>query len=172
MRIRVLLATVALAAFTAAPAAAHTELVSTNPADGSTVTADNAPAAITLTFNEAPLAEGTAIVITDSTGKELPAGQVTINGEQVSTPWPADLGPSGKATVAWRAASDDGHVVSGTFSFAYESLAEVSTIASPMPVTAASAAATTSRGLTGGAAVAIAVLVIAAGAVALLAKRR
>ena len=113
------------------PASAHTDVVSTSPADGSDVNASQE--SISLTFAEPPLADGAAIVVMDSTGTILDSPAPTLDGATISIPWPADLMP-GKATVQWRATGQDGHVLSGEFVFNYTAAAEGGMAPSGSPV--------------------------------------
>lgn len=128
---------------------AHTDIVSSIPAAGETVNA-SLPA-ISVTFNEPPLLEGSAIVVTDATGNAVPTDGLTLEGATLTTPWPASLTP-GTIKVEWRAASGDGHPVTGELTFDYTAAAESgvapsadpqvtaysdpTVIASPMPVEA------------------------------------
>jgi methionine-rich copper-binding protein CopC len=102
-------------------ASAHTELVSSVPAANEPVNA--ALPAISVTFSEPPLLEGSAIVVTDSTGQPVATEPATLEGATLTIPWPAALTP-GTVNVEWRAASDDGHPVTGEFSFEYTAAAE------------------------------------------------
>lgn len=97
-------------------ASAHADLVSTSPADGSEV--DIAPAQISLTFSEPVLETGTAIVLNQADGTEIPVGPVTIEGSTISVTSPADLA-AGEYKVTWRTAADDGHVLTGEFGFTF-----------------------------------------------------
>ena len=97
---------------TASPAAAHTELISTTPADQQTVS--RTPAVVVLTFDESLLAMGTQVVVTG------PQGPVQAGGpDVVETTVSQNLqgGPAGLYTVAWRVIAADGHPISGTFKF-------------------------------------------------------
>lgn len=99
----------------ALPVSAHTDLVSTSPTDGANVGA-TPPATIEVTFNEPTLLTGSAIVLNDASGNEVKLGELTQTGSTLSVAVPPDL-PSGKSTVTWRTVADDGHVITGTFSF-------------------------------------------------------
>jgi len=110
------------------PASAHTDLVSTSPADGSDVNASQET--ISLTFAEPTLEDGAAIVVMDSTGAILDSPAPVLDGATISIPWPADLMP-GKVTVQWRATGQDGHVLSGEFVFNYTAAAEGGMAPSP-----------------------------------------
>jgi copper resistance protein C len=97
-----------------APAAlAHDVLLRTIPADGSTV--PSVPPRITLVFAEPALALGTAIEISGPDGS-VAAGNAVLAGSTVSESIRAGA-PAGRYLVRWRVTSDDGHPVSGSFSF-------------------------------------------------------
>ena len=106
--------------WTSAPSAqAHTELVSTSPTPNAQVAA---PQPISLTFSEAPILEGSYIVVVDAGGNQYETGQLTLDGATLTGDWPADL-PVGYAKIYWRAVSDDGHVVTGDYNFYYSAAA-------------------------------------------------
>ena len=110
----------------AAPAAqAHDELVSVEPADGSTV--ETAPDRVTLTFEEPAVALGTVIEVKGPDGSVVSTGDAVLVDSTVSQAIAGDL-PAGEYTVTWRVTSQDGHAVSGTFGF---TAAEA---AAPVPV--------------------------------------
>ena len=95
------------------PAAAHTELISTTPADQQTVS--RAPAVVVLTFNESVLAMGAQVVVTGPQGLvQLGAPEVT---ESTVSQNLQGGSPAGQYTVAWRVTAADGHPLSGTFGF-------------------------------------------------------
>jgi methionine-rich copper-binding protein CopC len=112
---RLAFALIALGLLVAVPttAFAHDVLERTNPADGTTVT--RLPGAVTLTFAEAPVALGTQIVVSGPSG-DVSSGAPTLNGRDVTQPI-SPSAPAGDYTVTYRVTSDDGHPVSGTFSF-------------------------------------------------------
>jgi methionine-rich copper-binding protein CopC len=108
----VLLAAAAALAASAAPALAHDELVSTNPTAGATVA--RPPTEVVLTFGETVLPLGTQVVVTGPDGP-VSDGSPSVSGKEVRQPLRS--GPAGTYDVAWRATSEDGHPVSGTFAF-------------------------------------------------------
>ncbi|MEI6109200.1 MAG: copper resistance CopC family protein [Actinomycetes bacterium] len=120
---------------TQSTASAHTELVSSAPAANESV--NSAPTTISLTFSEAPLLEGSAILVTDSTGAAVATGPVALNGVVLSVAWPAGLQP-GTVKVAWRTVADDGHPASGDFTFEYTAAVESGAVASASPDISAS----------------------------------
>ncbi|MDM7829998.1 copper resistance CopC family protein [Cellulomonas edaphi] len=122
-----------------APAAqAHDELVGTEPADGTTVA--TVPEKVTLSFEEPAVALGTAIEVTSPDGTVVSAGDPVLVDTTVSQAVEGDSLPAGTYDVTWRVTSQDGHAVSGAFSFvaAQPTTAE----ASPAPTTQATRAST------------------------------
>ena len=92
---------------------AHDVLERTNPADGTSVT--QLPGTVVLTFSEDPLEIGTQVVVTGPSGP-VSSGSPTIEGRAVTQAL-APNAPGGDYTVSYRVTSDDGHPVTGTFSF-------------------------------------------------------
>src|SRR4051794_16177919 len=102
----------------ALPAAAHDSLASSDPADGSTVTA--APAAVTLTFDAAVLSTGngaTVLAVTGPGGTHYETGCPVVKNDELSAP--VRLGAAGTYTATWRIVSSDGHPVSDSIRFRY-----------------------------------------------------
>lgn len=111
--LRVAALAVALVALAAVPASAHDQLLSTDPADGSTL--DHTPAAVTLVFSEKVLDISTTVVVSGPAG-DVPAS-VAVDGGTVTATLTGDQ-PNGAYTVTWRIVSSDGHPVQGTFGYA------------------------------------------------------
>ncbi len=109
-----LLATASLLAF-AAPAAAHDELVSTDPPAGQSL--DALPSQLTLTFSGALLAEpgATQVQVTDAAGAALTASDPDVSANVVTQV--LEGAATGAITVRWRVVSGDGHPISGEYSF-------------------------------------------------------
>ncbi len=132
----------------ALPAAAHDELVSTDPAAGATL--QSLPAQITFSYSADILTDAgaTVIEVTDSSGASLANGAPTVSGAEVTQ---ALAGPaSGTVTVKWRVVSSDGHPIDGDFAFTVPAAAPTTTAtatptasASPTPAESASASAPT-----------------------------
>ena len=120
MRIKRLIATTFIALISsfafATSSTAHTDVVSTSPADGAVI--DVTPADVSITFSEPPIQEGAAILLADVSGVELPLGEVQFDGAQVKAAAPSDL-PAGDYIVTWRVSAQDGHVLTGEFSFTF-----------------------------------------------------
>jgi methionine-rich copper-binding protein CopC len=114
------LAVAAATAFTAlfivlggAPAAAHTDLQSSAPADGEALT--TAPDTVTLTFATAVASQFAQVTVTGPDGRSVTTGETTVEGAVVRQP----VSPNGDGAyvVAYRVVSDDGHPVSGELGF-------------------------------------------------------
>jgi len=113
----------------ASPALAHTRLVSSDPADGASLSA--APEAVSLTFSENIEAEFATVGVVGPDGRNYQAGQLSAADGVVRTAV-SPLGPAGRYEIGYRVVSDDGHPVQGVVSF---------TLTTPGPAAAASPAA-------------------------------
>ncbi|HET7735521.1 MAG TPA: copper resistance protein CopC [Nocardioidaceae bacterium] len=98
----------------AAPASAHTELESSDPAEGAVL--EEAPGVARLTFNEPVRPAGDAVPLLDATGTEWEAPSRAV-GAVVEIDLPDDLA-DGSYVVSWRVISADGDPVSGALTFA------------------------------------------------------
>jgi methionine-rich copper-binding protein CopC len=133
-----LLASTALLA-TAAPALAHTELKSSDPAKGASL--PSAPRQITLTFSEAVQSIGVEVKVAGPGGAQWNVQQASVAGAVVTAPV-VPTGPAGEYTVTWRVFADDGDAITGKFAFTLTgpAAAPVTTQpALPPPVTTAPA---------------------------------
>ena len=99
----------------AAPASAHDELVSTDPAADSTLA--TLPAELTLTFSgELATDQGaTELQVTDAAGTSLGDGAPVVEGTSVTQALTGAA--SGPITVLWKVVSSDGHPISGQYGF-------------------------------------------------------
>ncbi|WP_051637279.1 copper resistance CopC family protein [Rhodococcus sp. UNC363MFTsu5.1] len=98
---------------TAPVASAHSELLSSSPArDG--VLAEP-PTEVVLTFSTAVQSTGAAVVVTTADGTRLDDGPVRRDGARMIQRVKAG---SGAVDVRWRAVSEDGHQLTGTFGYA------------------------------------------------------
>ncbi|MEU8301327.1 copper resistance CopC family protein [Micromonospora sp. NPDC048909] len=118
-----------------APAVAHSELKSSNPAAGSVNGA--APASVSLVFGGSILSA--SLTVTDGCGRAVPA-QVTVRDRDVRATLPTGGPPpaSGAWSVRWRALSEDGHPISGEVPFTVAGKTDC--VASASPSASASAA--------------------------------
>lgn len=123
-RIATLSAALVLSMLVAPGVRAHSNLVGTTPPDGAVIA--DAPASITLQFNEEPLDSMVDVVITDAAGAVVAMDAAEAAGTKVLVPWPGSLG-AGDYTVAYRVVSADGHPVTGTFTFTYTGDASATT---------------------------------------------
>ena len=114
-RLAAIVATAAFALSLAGAAAAHSRPETTAPADGEVVAA--APAVIAISFDK-PM-RVTTIELTGADGDgdtfalERTDGMAPVTRFE-ATPPPL---PAGRYTVTWRGLSEDGHAMSGRFSF-------------------------------------------------------
>ncbi|MEV6871806.1 copper resistance CopC family protein [Amycolatopsis sp. NPDC051128] len=99
---------------TAGPASAHTELQSSDPAEGATLAA--APTSVKLTFGEAVTMAKDPIQVTGPGGAKWTIGTVSLAGPVVSAPVQA-TGPAGAYTISYHVISDDGDAVTGAVHF-------------------------------------------------------
>lgn len=104
----------------AAPAQAHNYLISSTPAEGSTLT--ELPAEFSVTTNGPLLSlggsvAGFALEIRDAQGLYYGDGCVSVDGATVSQA--AALGAAGDYTMLWQLISSDGHTVSGEVNFSW-----------------------------------------------------
>lgn len=104
----------------AQPASAHNSIVSTSPAEGSTITEQ--PEQLVITTNDNLLDLGEAgqsnqIQVTGPDAQELYYGTAcaAVNGPALVMP--LQLGEAGEYTVVWQLVSTDGHPLSGSYTF-------------------------------------------------------
>ena len=113
---RALIAALVLAALVlmAPQAAAHTVLTGSDPAADATL--DTGPTRVTATFNEDLQPTFAAMTVVGPDGNLWSQGDTAVKGPTAGVGL-RPLGPSGRYTVNYRVTSDDGHVVSGSWSF-------------------------------------------------------
>jgi methionine-rich copper-binding protein CopC len=93
-------------------AAAHSYLLSSNPADGAELS--KPPKRVLLTFSDPLIASGAALAVSGPDGGGRLAA--AVSGPRLTAQWPADW-PSGRYRVNYRVVSEDGHVMNGALSF-------------------------------------------------------
>jgi methionine-rich copper-binding protein CopC len=121
----------ALTALTvAAPAQAHSALVSSDPRDGAELMAP--PATVTLTFNEDLLPDFVAFSVTNANSEPVSVSGLQVDGPTATFTWPGSA-PAGAYTVAFRVVSQDGHPVEGAITFSYVTPAPTSATPTPSP---------------------------------------
>ena len=99
----------------AGPAAADLALVSTSPADGTTVS--EPVAQVSLTFSAPGEPAGAGIVLLDQSGQPIPTELSSPDGGMTWLATPAVPLESGQYGVEWRVASRDTHAATGAFRF-------------------------------------------------------
>lgn len=97
-----------------AQAGAHASLVETAPPEGTVL--ERAPERVVLTFNEPASLLAASLIRPDGKRTVPEDDAVSSIGNTISLALPDDLG-QGTHVLSWRAASADGHPVSGTFMF-------------------------------------------------------
>ncbi len=97
------------------PAAAHSELATSTPADGASLSSP--PANVSFTFNESIMDAGLQVVASGANGP-LPLDAPMVAGPTVTVAWPSDA-PDGTYQVAYRVVSADGHPIDGSIRFSY-----------------------------------------------------
>ena len=115
-----LTAVIALLVLPVSPAAAHNSVVSTVPAEGSTIT--EKPEAIRVTTSDTLIASesGTVIQISGPDGAAQYYGDGCVQVAGASAETTAMLGAAGEYTVNWRVVSTDGHPTTGSFAFQWQ----------------------------------------------------
>lgn len=95
-------------------ALAHSQLESSNPADGAELS--EPPRKIVLEFNEPVRKDFGQIQVTGPDEQTYAEGEVTVRSSEVTQEL-AELDAQGRYEVGWRVISADGHPVSGSFTF-------------------------------------------------------
>lgn len=148
----------AVIALTAAPtAAAHAYRIATDPAVDATL--DSGPSTVSATFNEQLQTAFAAMTVVGPDGNLWSTGQPRVQGAVVSVDL-LPLGPVGTYTVNYRVTSADGHVVSESWPFHLRTPGT----GKPGPPAASSAGSGSASGIPALLFVAIAAILIAAGA--------
>ena len=114
-KISAALATIALMSMLATPATAHTETETTSPSSGETVASGEQLISVTFTDKILDLADSSEIVVVDADGNVAPTDCSGIENKKIYTN--AFLAKKGKYQVTWRTVAEDGHPISGKFSF-------------------------------------------------------
>lgn len=99
---------------TAGPAAAHTRLLGSDPADGASL--DAGPQRVSLEFNEAMTPDFSTITVVGPDGAEYHTGDVAAQAN-VASVGVSPLGPPGRYEIGYRVVSEDGHSVTGRLGF-------------------------------------------------------
>jgi methionine-rich copper-binding protein CopC len=127
------LAAVVIVLLPAAPAWAHAQLVSADPAEDASLA--RAPASVTLTFSERLNPEFTTIVVSDAARQRIPAAAPTVDAGKGTVSLTQPLS-NGAYTVAYRVVSVDGHTVQGSYPFTVADPARPAAAAASQPAVA------------------------------------
>ncbi len=122
----------------APPALAHTELLTSDPADGSSLA--EAPRTVELTFSEDLMPGAVSVSVVPDGGSPAALDAVGVDGPSVTVPWPASV-TAGDVAVNYRVVSQDGHPVSGSVHYTIVSSSAPSAPASGSAAPAASSTA-------------------------------
>lgn len=126
---------------TAQPAAAHDELISSDPESGASL--DASPESLTLTFSGNVMDIGREIRVTDSSGESLIERESTVERQRVIQPLSNPGSTEDETyTVVWRVVSEDGHPIEGTYEYTVGAGASAGEQAGQGPTQEASAAPT------------------------------
>lgn len=94
----------------------HAGLTSSNPEDGSQLSAP--PTSVEFTFNEELLPDTVEIAVTTEAAGLIAGTEFATVGPTVQVTWPQDL-PDDTYKVAYRVVSNDGHPITGAITFSY-----------------------------------------------------
>ncbi len=97
------------------PAIAHTDVDKTTPSAGSTVEAGVQKISISFTDKILNLADSSEISITGPSGDEVEISCIEVKDKALSAD--ALVAVEGKYIVVWRTVAEDGHAITGKFSF-------------------------------------------------------
>lgn len=101
---------------TAQPAAAHDEIISSDPESGAALEAS--PEALTLTFSGDIMDIGREVRVTDSNGESQVTQESTVERQMLIQPLSNPGSTEDETyTVVWRVVSQDGHPIEGTFDY-------------------------------------------------------
>lgn len=136
-RLLALTAVAALLLVLPATAAAHAELLETIPADGATV--EGTPDELVAAFDDALEADESSLSIRNAAGERLAVGRVDPEDPtRVVISDVPELAP-GTYEMRWTAATADGHVERGTWSFTVTAAPTAAPSAEPTPEATVSA---------------------------------
>jgi methionine-rich copper-binding protein CopC len=98
-----------------APAWSHTDVASTTPKDGSAVEAGSNDVSVSFNDKILNLADSSEIVVVDSENRPLKVECLKVEGKQLQAV--VYLETAGDYRVTWRTVAEDGHPLTGKFSF-------------------------------------------------------
>ena len=117
---------------TAAPAAAHIDLVAAEPSQDATVASLDV---VRLRFSGPLRPEFATLAVTGADGARVDSGSPAVAGVEISVP--VNVTAAGPYTVAYRVLSPDGHPVEGSYAVTYAPPPSSPPPSSPSPSSAA-----------------------------------
>lgn len=114
-KVLVFLSFLTLCAVNVQPASAHTETETTSPASGETVSGGEQLISISFTEAILDLADSSEIVVVDAEGNVAQSDCSGIENKMIYTN--SFLASKGEYQVTWRTVAEDGHPITGKFSF-------------------------------------------------------
>jgi len=111
-------------------AAAHDQLLSSTPAEGSALAAS--PREVTLEYSDSVLTVGAIVLVVDENETNWVSGEPVIDGWTVSAQLRDEL-PDGAYEIRWRVVSVDGHPISGLVPFTVGDATPAPRVPSPGP---------------------------------------
>ena len=99
---------------TAPGAAAHDQIVSTNPTPGEQLAAS--PTDLEFIFSNSLMSLGNEVRVMDARDKDWASGTPALSGEKMTQLLATGM-PDGEYLIRWRVVSSDGHPISGTQTF-------------------------------------------------------
>lgn len=97
------------------PAWSHTDVSSTTPKDGSTVEAGSNIVSVSFNDDILNLADSSEIVVVDSENRSLKVECLKVEGKEIQAV--VYFETAGEYRVTWRTVAEDGHPLTGKFSF-------------------------------------------------------
>lgn len=97
------------------PAWSHTDVSSTTPKDGSTVEAGSNTVSVSFNDDILNLADSSEIVVVDSENRSLKVECLKVEGKEIQAV--VYFETAGEYRVTWRTVAEDGHPLTGKFSF-------------------------------------------------------
>ena len=110
----VLLVAAGCALIGAGTAQAHSALVGSTPSADAAL--DAAPVSVELVFNQEIQTSFANVTVSTADGTQVGAGDPSVQGERVSLSTTPQM-PSGTYTVGYRVISEDGHPITGSYTF-------------------------------------------------------
>lgn len=107
------------------PAWAHTEIDHTTPSDGASVEAGIQTLEVFFTDQILNLADSSEMVILDSNGVAVPSTCIQVEDQKISAN--VLIKDAGHFDVTWRTVAEDGHPISGKFSFEATGTSDITT---------------------------------------------